>query len=218
MSAATPEEHYFPLCFKISASPTRGLTYSLSPWMTLGPCMMVTESCLERGVRLPYCHLLQSGAPGCLRHLHLAGRYDKGLRGGRHLSWVTATGQAHTTWKWSRLPLLRWLNPASISLSGHPGHTAECFSQTSISSGQERSMFHMEMSESKSLNLQLNPTQWSSQPFCWCIGGLRKPQPKVREFYSVKFKDIDSHNINKIHDMKFFMISIKKLILMHYAT
>lgn len=79
-------------------------------------------------------------------------------------------------------------------------------------------MFHMEMSESKSLNLQLNPTQWSSQPFCWCMGGLRKPQPKVREFYSVKFKDIDSHNINKIHDMKFFMIPIKKLILMHYAT
>lgn len=107
---------YFPLCFKISANPTQDLTYPLSPWMTLGPCTMVTESCLERGIWWSCFHLPQSGAPGCLGHQHWAGRHDKALEEVNTFpEWQL---QARLTPPvWSRLPL----KPGSISLSGHPG-------------------------------------------------------------------------------------------------
>lgn len=70
----------------------------------------------------------------------------------------------------------------------------------------------MEMSECEGLNLELNPTQWAGVPnhFAVVRVALQSIGPKLKKFYSVKSRYVDSHNINKINGTKFFMISILK--------
>lgn len=69
---------YFSPSFNHTSQPHTGVLGTFfSPQMALAAYMMVTEICLDRWIQLPYCHFPPLDAPGCLRHLYLAGRYDK---------------------------------------------------------------------------------------------------------------------------------------------
>lgn len=69
----------------------------------------------------------------------------------------------------------------------------------------------METSECKGLNLELNRTQWATacNNFAVVCVALQSIGPELKKFYSVKSRDADSHDINKINDTKFFTIYIK---------